>query len=203
MNYEQRQPAKSRSQLFDKPVSYLTATVAGMVIAIGVQQRIVGNAYLEQLNWIDNTTLIMVGILLLRGVVSRRQDTDLQTAAIALIGVLSFVFSYEAIYKLSFYAVPWRMPPGELREFIIQVAIALTALAGFGFDKFRLSILSRIFAGVFIAGWIVWLLIGFPQLDGNSYYPAIINVPHSSDMVYALNRATKVALCLVYYFLYS
>ena len=108
----------------------LTVVVAGLMIVYSLYNRIAGNLYLEQLNYIDATTITMIGILLLRGVVHLRYDLDGQATSIALIGALSFVFCFEALYKLSFFAFPWRMPPAELREFIIQVGIALTALEG-------------------------------------------------------------------------
>jgi hypothetical protein len=204
MTYEQHRSVKLLSRLIRKPLSSLTAVLAAILIAVPLYQRSVGNIYLEPLNYVDGTTLIMVGILLLRGIASRRLDTDLQVVSIALIGALSFVFSYEALFKLSFYAFPWRMSPPELREFVIQVGIALTALVGFAFDKFKLSTPSRIFAGIFVIGWIIWLLVGFPQLDsGKDFYLPIVSIPFTWDMIYALNRATKIALCLVYYFFYA
>ena len=193
-----------RGWLIQRPLSSLTAAFAGLMIAIPLYQRSLGNIYLEQLNWVDGTTIIMVGSLLLRGIVSRRLDTDLQAMSIALIGALSFVFAYEAIYKWSFYIFPWRMPAAELREFVIQVGIALTALVGFAFGQFRVSLLSRVFAGFFVTGWLIWLLVGFPQLgNGKNFYPAFIPVSLTLPMTYALNRATKIALCLVYFFFYQ
>jgi hypothetical protein len=195
---------KSLRWFFRRPLSALTVVLAVALIAISLYQRSIGNIYLEPLNYVDGTTLVMVGTLLLRGVLSRRFDRDLQAVSIALIGALSFVFTYEALFKLSFYTFPWRMPPAELREFLIQVGIGLTALAGFAFDKFEFSTPSRICAGIFVIGWVAWLLVGFPQLtDGKNFYPAVVNVPFTWDMIYALNRATKIALSLVYFFFYS
>lgn len=195
----------SQNLLNQKPLSLLTVLLAGFMITIPLYQRIIGIVYLEQLNWVDGTTIIMVGILLVRGVVLRwESDTDLQAVSIALIGALSFIFTYEALYKLSFYTFPWRMPGAELRQFVIQVGIALTALVGFAFGKFSVSRLSNVFTGLFIACWIIWLLIGFPQLEsGKNFYPVIINVPMPIDMIYLIGRATKVALFLVYIFLYN
>lgn len=188
-----------------KPLSLFTILLAGFMITVPLYQRIDGIVYLEQLNWVDGTTIIMVGILLVRGVVLRwESDTDLQAVSIALIGAVSFIFTYEALYKLSFYTFPWRMPGEELREFVIQVGIALTVLVGFAFGKFSVSRLSKVLTSVFIVSWIIWLLVGFPQLDsGKNFYTAIINVPMTPELIYLLGRATKVSLCLVYIFLYE
>jgi hypothetical protein len=167
-------------------------------------QRSIGNIFLEPLNYIDGSTLVMVGVLLLCGIVSLRRDTDLQAISIALIGALSFVFAFEAIFKLSYYTFPWRMPPPELREFVIQVGIALTVLIGFAFNRFRVSTLSWIFAGIFAVSWIIWLLLGFPQLsNGEPFYPPVVNVHLTWNTIYALNRVTKILLCLVYVFFYN
>jgi hypothetical protein len=177
--------------------------VAGLMIVYSLYERITGNLYLEPLNYIDCTTITMVGILLLRGLVRLRHNSDSQATSIAMIGALSFVFCFEALFKLSFFMFPWRMPPAELREFIIQVGIALTALAGFAFDKFRFSPASRVFAIVFALGWTTWLVVGFPQLDsGKDFYAPLVNVSLTWPMIYVLNRMTKIALCMVYYFLY-
>lgn len=191
-------------KILRRPLSSLSGVFAALLILVPLYQRTIGNVYLEELNYVDGTTLIMVGILLLRGIVSRYHDTDLQAFSIALIGALSFVFTFEAIYKLSFYAFPWRMPPAELREFVIQVGIALTALTGFAFGKFRITKLSWIFAGIFVAGWTIWLLAGFPQLNnGESFYPAVVNVHLTWDMIYVLNRALKIVMFLVFFSFYS
>jgi hypothetical protein len=180
-------------QLIRRPLSLLTSALAAVLIVAPIYLRVIGNVYIEQLNYIDGTTLVMVGILLLRGILSRRLDTDLQAVSIALIGALSFVFTFEAIFKLSFYAFPWRMPPTELREFVIQVGIALTALAGFAFGKYKISTLSWVFAGIFALGWAIWLLAGFPQLtNGENFYPAVLNISLTWDMIYALNRASGI-----------
>ena len=195
----------SRNFLIQKPLSLLTVLLAGFMIAVPLYRRINGIVYLEQLNWVDGTTIIMVGILLVRGVVfCWESDTDLQAVSIALIGTLSFIFTYEALYKLSFHTFPWRMPGTEFREFVIQIGIALTVLVGFAYDKFSVSRLSKVFISIFVASWIVWLLVGFPQLEsGKNFYPGIINFPMTPDMIYLLGRAPKVALCLVYIFLYK
>ncbi len=203
MTQAQYRPERLLVHLVLRPLSSITALIAAIMILFPLYQRSIGNVYLESLNWVDGTTLIMVGVLLLRGVISLRPDTDLQAVAIALIGALSFVFAYEAIYKLSFFILPWRMPPPELRDFVIQAAIALTALAGFAFGKFRLSLLSWIIAGIFATGWVIWLLVGFPQLNtvGTIYAP-IVNVHLTQDRIYLLNRATKIVLCLLFYSFY-
>ena len=194
---------KTFEKLLRRPLSCLTGAFAALLILIPLYQRTIGNVYLEELNYVDGTTLIMVGILLLRGIFSRTYDTDLQAFSIALISALSFVFTFEAIYKLSFYAFPWRMPPGELREFVIQVGIALTALTGFAFGKFRITKLSWIFGVSFVAGWVLWLLVGFPQLNnGESFYPAIVNVSLPWNMIYVLNRVLKFVLFLFFYSFY-
>lgn len=194
---------KTFEKLLRRPLSCLTGAFAALLILVPLYQRTIGNIYLEELNYVDGTTLIMVGILLLRGIFSRTYDTDLQAFSIALISALSFVFTFEAIYKLSFYAFPWRMPPGELREFVIQVGIALTALTGFAFGKFRITKLSWIFGVIFVAGWVLWLLVGFPQLNSSeSFYPAIVNVSLPWNMIYVLNRVLKFVLFLFFYSFY-
>ncbi|MCJ7626467.1 MAG: hypothetical protein MUO76_23490 [Anaerolineaceae bacterium] len=191
------------SRLTRKPLSLATTILALGAILYSVYLRAIGNIYIERLNYVDVTTLILVAILLLRAVTKLADRSDLQTFSIALISVLSFIFSYEAIYKWSFYFLPWRMPPEELREFVIQVAISLVILAGFAEGKYRFSRASKITAIAFVLFWTFWLLVGFPQLwDDKNIYPAILNIPFTHGMIYTLNRVTKIMLFLGYYFLY-
>jgi hypothetical protein len=106
MTQEPYHPERLLVQLARRPLSNATATLAAILILIPLYQRSMGNVYLETFNYVDGTTLIMVGVLLLRGIILLRLESDLQAVAIALIGALSFVFAYEAIYKLSFLSSP-------------------------------------------------------------------------------------------------
>ena len=105
-----------------------------------------------------------MGILLLRGVARLRFNRDLQAVSLALVGALSFLFAYEALFKLCFYLAPRSLPPAELREFILQAAVALTGMVGFAFGKYRLSHRSLVFLAAYLLGMALWLAIGFPQL---------------------------------------
>ena len=146
----------------------------------------------------------MIGILFIRGITKLKKATDLQTISICLTCALSFIFSYEAIYKLSFFFLPWKMPPEELREFVIQIGIALIGITGFAFGKFRFTRFSMIFTVLFALGWIFWLLVGFPQLsDGQNFYIPLVPISLSWQMIYILNRGTKVAWFFVYLFMYA
>jgi hypothetical protein len=191
-------------QLVRRPLSCISALIAVLVILYSLDQLYIGNTYVYAFNYIDGTTLIMLGVLLVRGITSLWRDTDLQAVSIALIGALSFVFAYEAIYKLSFFILPWRMPPAEFREFVIQAATALTVMVGFAFGKFRVSRLSWIFAGIFVIGWIIWLAAGFPQIyTGANYFTPLINFRWTKDLIYGISRGTKISVFLVYYFFYN
>jgi hypothetical protein len=186
-----------------KPLSVLAALAALLVILLPLRQIINGNNYYQPLNNIDGTTLIMIGVLLLRGISAGWRDSDLQAVSIALIGALSFVFTFEAIYKWSFYLLPWKIPPEELRELVIQLGISATVLAGFAFGKFKWNRFSLITAGVFAAGWIFWLLVGYPQIfSDRTMFQAVMNITLSHDVIYALNRFEKFALFLVFFSFY-
>ena len=116
MNCTQRLPAYLPNQFLQRPLSLLTAILAIGVILFALYERIQGQMYLQGLNWIDTFTPVMISILLLRGVLNLRDSTDLQAVSLALISALSFIFIYEAIYKLSFYVPPHRMAPDELKR---------------------------------------------------------------------------------------
>ncbi len=46
--------------------------------------------------------------------------------------------------------------------------------------------------------WVFWLLVGFPQITGESYLPRLIPLALNHDLTYVLNRATKFVLWLAY-----
>jgi hypothetical protein len=124
-----------------RPLSLLTTALAIIIILYEVIQISSGNLYQEQLNDIDGTTLIMLGIIMLWGVSRLRNQTDLHAVSFTLVNALSFIFTYEAIYKWSFYLAPFvmPMPPPELRAFAIQVGTALTVLTGFAVRDFTIK----------------------------------------------------------------
>jgi hypothetical protein len=185
-----------------KPLTLLTALTSLGAILYAIFQIVREGVYINSLNYVDGTTLIMLALLMLRGVQKLRNESDLQTVSLGIIASVSFVFCFEAIYKLSFFGIPWRMPPADLREFIIQVGVTLVALAGFAQGKFRFTRGSKIALAIFAILWAFWLSLGFPQLwDNQPQFDALINLPLTASMVYYLNRAAKVALFFVYFFL--
>ena len=204
MNNEQRLTFNFPAIVIRRPLSAAVSVMAGIVILVSLYLRFSGHMLLGQLNDIDAFTPVMISILLLRGLYTMREDTDLQAVSIALIGALSFIFIYEAIYKLSFYS-PWHpMPPAELREFLIQLGTALTAVAGFAFGKFHFSRWSKLFLTAFVLLYAFWMLIGYPQVNTSAnVYWVIIPVHYSWNMIYAINRGTKVLMFFTYLFFYS
>ncbi len=186
--------------MLTRPLSLLAAFFTAFIIVFEAIQISRGSLYLETLNYIDGSTLIMLGILILWGVIRLRNKTDFQAAIFSFISALSFVFAYEAIFKWSFYLAPFRMqmPAAEFRDFVINVGIALTVLAGFADKHFEIQKWTVIWLALFVASWIFWLLIGFPQLTGQIMFAPVIKIGFSHTMTYIINRATKVMLFFVY-----
>lgn len=181
-----------------RPLSLIAGISAVILILYQVIQIAGGHLYRVAL--VDGTTMIELGILVLLGIFTLRDRTDLQAISSTWVAGLSFVFIYEAIYKWSFYLAPFRvpMPAIELREFIIQVGIAATILTGFANGSFHFRKWTFLWLGIFIALWIFWLLIGFPQISGEMYYPQVIDIDLTYDINYILNRTTKLAMFLAY-----
>jgi hypothetical protein len=177
-----------------------TAILAVLLIIYEVIQIATGHLYQQALDKMDGTTLVQLGILALIGVYTLRDQTDLQAVSFTLVAGLSFIFIYEAIYKWSFYLTPFRlpMPPVELREFVIQMGIAATMLTGFAEGFFRLKRWTFVWLGIFVILWIFWLLVGYPQITGESFLPPVIHINFTHDMTYILNRGTKLVMYLAY-----
>src|SRR5574340_298128 len=116
-----------REWIMKRPVSLMAGLLAAGLIIYEAIQLLQGQRYMEALGYIDGTTVIELAILGLYGLYHMRHRTDLQAVAFTLVTALSFIFSYEALYKWSFYMQPFRleMPPIEFRQMVIQVGIAL------------------------------------------------------------------------------
>ena len=186
--------------MLKRPLSLSAATIAVLLIIYELIQIATGQLYEPVLAKIDATTLVELGILALVGIFTLRHQTDLQAVSFTLVAGLSFIFIYEAIYKWSFYLTPFRldMPSGEFREFVIQVGITATILTGFADGILKLKKWTFVWLGVFVLLWIFWLLIGYPQIKGGSYVPPVLHINLTYGMIYLLNRATKLAMLLVY-----
>ena len=178
----------------------IVAILAVLLVIYEVIQIATGHLYQQALNNMDGTTLVELGILALLGVITLGDQTDLQAVSYTLVAGLSFIFIYEAIYKWSFYLAPFRMqmPPQELREFVIQVGIAATILTGFAEGLFRLTKWTVIWLTIFVLLWVFWLLLGFPQITGESFFTPVIQINFTRDMTYILNRGTKFVMYLAY-----
>jgi hypothetical protein len=189
-----------RQVLIRRPLSSLAAILALLIILYEVFDIARGELYQPALYFIDGTTLIELGILMLLGVVTLRDQTDLQAVSFTLVAGLSFIFIYEAIFKWSFYLAPFRlhMPAPEFREFVIQLATAATILTGFANGFFTLKKWTVVWLGLFVALWILWLLVGFPQITGEVILPRVIPIDFTHSMTYILNRCTKAVLFLAY-----
>jgi hypothetical protein len=184
-----------------RPLSTLAAAFACFIFVFEIVQISRGSLYLETLNYIDGTTLIELGLIVLWGCYSLRKLTDFQAASFTLVNALSFIFAYEALYKWSFFLSPFRMqmPPAEFREFVIQAGIAMTVLTGFAEGHFKLRKVTFIFLALFIISWVFWLLIGYPQImTGEDTFSPLISVPFTHSAIYVLNRITKGILFLGY-----
>jgi hypothetical protein len=188
--------------LLKRPLSLLAGILALLLIVYELMQIATGHVYQKALDKMDGTTLVELGILMLLGLLTLRDQTDLQAVSFTFVAGLSFIFIYEAIYKWSFYMVPFRahiqMPPQEVREFIIQAGIAATILTGFANHYFRLKKWTFVWLGAFVVLYVFWMLVGFPQITNETFYPQVIHVNFTHEMTYAINRGTKFFMYMAY-----
>ncbi len=205
MNNEQRLTYSFPALAVRRPLSFAVAAASILIILVALVYRLIGGHMLiGALDNLDTFTPVMLSILMLRGLWSMRKDTDLQAVSVALIVALSFIFIYEAIYKISFYLPPWTITPTDLREFLIQCGIALTVVAGFAFGKLHFSKWSLTFALAFVLLYSFWMLAGFPQVNTNADAHWMILPMHWTwDRIYIVNRGTKVLMFFTYLFFYS
>ena len=190
----------NRQWILKRPLSLIAVILAALLIIYELIQIASGALYQSALNNMDGTTLVELGILMLLGVFTLRDQTDLQAVSFTLVAGLSFIFIYEAIYKWSFYLAPFRMdmPPAEFREFVIQCGIAASVLTGFAVGFFQLTKWTFIWLGLFVVLYVFWMLVGFPQITGGSFSPQVIPINFTHDITYVVNRSTKLLMFLAY-----
>ena len=175
---ERLNPREFAQRLIRKPFSLIVTLIALSLIGLTLFELGRGSLYNARLNYVDVTTLAMVGLLFLRAVTRLHSASDLETYSIASVSALSFLYGYEAIYKWSFWVLPWKMPAHEIRELVLQIAIASVIMAGFALGRFRLGRMSWLFLLLFVIGWLFWLGIGFPQLfDETNFRPILLDLP--------------------------
>src|SRR3978361_2071275 len=117
----------------DRPLSMTGAACAIVVAVVVLGQVVQGELYIRGLGYPDATTLLMLCGVLTAGFVALRRGSDLQAVALSWVIAVSCLYAYEAVYKWSFYLAPFGggMPPPELRELILQLAVAATLVLGF------------------------------------------------------------------------
>ena len=188
------------TQARGRPLTAIAAAGAVAVAVFEVVQILRGQLYLRVLDHPDGTTLVMVCCLILWGLAALKDRTDLQAVSVTWVVAVSCVFAYEALYKWSFHLAPFArvMPAPELREFVLQSAVAATVLVGFAHHHLSWKRSTWVSSSVLGGLWTFWLLIGFPQLDGQVVFPQVLPWTYAYDQVYLLNRATKLALFLAY-----
>ena len=182
----------------------LTAATTLFAFALGgwaVVTLLMGSRYIVALNSVDATTPLMISILLLRGVYAQRAEPDLRIVSVSLIGALSFIYAFEAIYKFLFMG--WVHHSPELRELLLQIATALTVLLPFQIRALRLSRASIVLLVLFAGTMLFWWLIGYPQLDTPPRMVQYIVLPVSKQTVYLINRGAKFFLFAAYFFFYQ
>ena len=185
----------------DRPLSMTGSVCAVVVTVVVIGQVMQGELYIRELNSPDATTLLMLCGVLTAGLIALRCCSDLQAVALSWVIAVSCLYAYEAIYKWSFYLAPLgrEMPPPELRELILQLAVAATLVTGFAHQHLMARMRTWIWLTIFGVLWILWLLVGFPQLDGRVVHVQVLPWHVDRDQVYLINRCSKLALFITYY----
>jgi hypothetical protein len=185
----------------DRPLSMTGSACAVVVAVVVIGQVMQGELYIRELNYPDATTLLMLCGVLTAGLIALRRCSDLQAVALSWVIAVSCLYAYEAIYKWSFYLAPLGagMPPPELRELILELAVAATLVTGFAHRHLMARMRTWIWLTIFVALWTLWLLVGFPQLDGRVVYVQVLPWHLDRHQVFLINRCSKLALFITYY----
>lgn len=182
-----------------KRLSLLVIPLAGIIYSLYLM--LTGRLYVQELNWVDVTTVLFLSLLFLRGVYAFRRAPLTKILALCLLNMFSFIYCFESIYKFLFLG--WLYSSAELRELLLQAVATLTPLLGFHYGDYKLNLRSLLFAFLFVLTMAFWVAIGYPQLFMGRVHTAWLNLEVNQTTVYIINRLAKFFLFLAYFFLYS
>ena len=104
---------------FTNPKALLLLIPPTIGVIYSFYSILAGKLYLEELNWVDVTTVLFLSLLTYRGIYAFRKAPPLKILALCLLNAFSFIYCFEGIYKLLFLG--WLYSSAELRE-LLQIA---------------------------------------------------------------------------------
>ena len=128
--------------------------------------------------------------------------SDLETFSTALAVTLSAIWFYELIYHFSFPANYYEFVGLRLNTFILESALSLLVLVGYKHLRVRGNYSFLGTSLLFLVSYSVWLLIGFPQVDGTFVLARYLYLSNPFYLGWTLNRFSKLFLCLAWVSLY-
>lgn len=185
-----------------------------MIIAIGIYSLIywIITKNIWGIGGIFNSSWATYALVFssIRVITYRRGATKVDSGLIALTSTLSFIWLYEIIYHYSFWVYwnyskpPYIFEDGNYYFLLVFTPIVLCIFTGYRYISLNpIALISLVF---FLSTWLIWVMIGFPQVSfpGNLYpFGSIyISVSNPDDWSYPLNALTKYFLGLFYLFIY-
>ena len=161
-----------------------------------------GSVYVKALDGLDGTTMAMIGLLLINGIWSFRRLPDVVSFGTTVVICLSFIYTFEGIYKCLFFG--WLNDPEELREMLLQIAMASAVVLPIGNKNLKLTRTVWAFFALYVVFMFIWWITGYPQIFEDEENRVIFwgseRIIVSVDQVYYWNRLTKLWLFLAFFF---
>ncbi len=189
----------------------LTATTAALLVALSSYGALLlaeGHSWTPFFDAQSSSVVFFSVVFLGVGIILIRKNvTDIETFSIALATTTSAIWFYELIYHYSFpvYFNYFRYPYfdfNDTRTLLLEGSLSLLLIVGHKHQTVRRNLWFGGMFGAFCFLYLGWLLIGFPQLDGTFQLPRLVGVENPFVVGYALNRLSKLFLCLAWVALY-
>lgn len=191
----------------------LTSVVFLLLIAVSayyVARLQQGENYAAYLGYVSSSSIIFFSMVFVgtgTTLIRRYGLGDLDTFVISLATTVSLIWTYELIFHYSFpvhlnyYRFPYFLV--DLRNLIMMGSLSILILVGRRYIRLKRNHLFFTLIILFTLTYGLWLMIGFPNSDGNLYQPIRLAVGDPFALGAMLSRLSKFLLSISWILLYA
>ncbi len=188
---------------FKRPLSLILACMGfSAVIFFVFIIASTGSIYINALDRLDGTTLLMISVLLIKSVWVYRNLPDTISFGNSVVIVLAFIYTFESVYKFLFF--DWVTNPADLRVLLLQIGTVSVIMLPIGYKSLQVTKTVVGFIILYVAFMFIWWIFGYPQIfedvDNRVIFLGADRIHVSLNQVFIWNRVAKLWLFLAFIF---
>ncbi len=188
---------------FKRPLSLILACMgfSGFLFFVFIIAS-TGSIYINALDRLDGTTLLMISVLLIKSVWVYRNLADPISFGNSVVIVLAFIYIFESIYKFLFF--DWLTNPADLRVLLLQIGTVSVIMLPIGYKSIQLTKPVIGFLTLYSAFMFIWWIFGYPQIfedvENRVIFFGADRINVTLNQVFIWNRVAKLWLFLAFVF---